>query len=243
MNSREFFRFAQICLENTGNIFRYSPKLFHMAAHPEKFSEEEKYHYVVDLMARGAMTSGVEVIAHGLENIPGEDGILVCPNHSARFDPLAIWITFPRLLGVVVDDEACHRPFIREVVTLIESQRLFKDNMRSMLEVTEEITQRLKEQANYMLFPEGRYSDAPDQVGEFMNGCFRSPLRAHRPVVPVAIVGSEPVFSGKACRPFRVHVHYLKAIMPEQMTGMRTRDLSALVHKNIQDALDLYIGE
>ena len=36
-----------------------------------------------------------------MENIPEKDGLYICSNHQEKFDPLAIWLSFPRQLEII----------------------------------------------------------------------------------------------------------------------------------------------
>ncbi|MBQ8211075.1 MAG: 1-acyl-sn-glycerol-3-phosphate acyltransferase, partial [Treponema sp.] len=142
-------------------ILKYYPKMIYMANHPEKYTEDERYEYTLKLINFLLKACDVKTSVYGEENIPAEDGFLVCSNHQEKFDPLVIWKVFPRRIGVVVNDTACHRPFIREVCLLIRSLKLFQNDMHSMVDVITRLTAELTNKRNYMIFPEGWYEEDP----------------------------------------------------------------------------------
>ena len=227
--SRNFFK-----------IIVYYPKMVYMAFHQKKYTEDEMYAYCLKMIKFAVETAGLKVDAYGLENIPQKDGFYICANHQEKFDPLAIWYTFPRKTGVILDDVATHRPFIREVCRLIKSQKLIKHNPHSVVKAYSEITKDLKAGNNYMVFPEGGYETTIRQLDEFHPGSFKSAQRAHCTILPVAIIDSFCIFDKgfKTTRP--IQIHYLKPILPEEYDGMSTTDIAELVKGRIKAHLDLY---
>jgi len=214
--------------------------MVYMAFHQKKYTEEQMYAYCLKMIKFAVDCSGLKVQAFGLENIPQEDGFYICANHQEKFDPLAIWYTFPRQLGVILDDVATHRPFIREVCRLIKSEKLIKSSTHSIVKAYSNITKELKAGYSYMVFPEGGYEEENGVLGEFHAGSFKSPQRAHCTILPVAVIDSFKIFD----RGFRttnpIQVHYLKPILPEEYEGMSTQEIAALVKSRIQAHLDIY---
>ena len=227
--SRNFFK-----------IVVYYPKMVYMAFHQHKYTVDEMYAYCLKMIKFAVDAAGLKVQAFGLENIPEKDGFYLCANHQEKYDPLAIWYCFPRQLGVILDDVATHRPFIREVCRLIKSQKLIKHNTHSVVKAYSAITKDLKAGQSFMVFPEGGYEEEPGKLGEFHAGSFKSAQRAHCTILPVAIIDSYKIFD----RGFRttnpIQVHYLKPIAPEEYDGMSTTEIAELVKARIQAQLDIY---
>ena len=211
-----------------------------MAFHQNKYTEDEMYAYCLKMIKFAVDTAGLRVDAYGLENIPENDGFYICANHQEKFDPLAIWYTFPRKTGVILDDVATHRPFIREVCRLIKSQKLIKHNPHSVVKAYSEITKELKAGNNYMVFPEGGYETTACQLDEFHAGSFKSAQRAHCTILPVAVIDSYCIFDKgfKTSRP--IQIHYLKPILPDEYDGMSTTEIAELVKGRIKSHLDIY---
>lgn len=227
--SRNFFK-----------IIVYYPKMVYMAFHQYKYTEDEMYAYCLKMIKFAIDSAGLKVEVHGLENIPAKDGFYLCANHQEKFDPLAIWYTFPRKLGVILDDAACHRPFIREVCRLLRSQKLIKHDVHSVVKAYSAITRELKNGHNYMVFPEGGYEEEQGVLGEFMPGSFKSPQRAHCTILPVAIIDSFRIFDKGFRTTLPIQVHYLKPIMPEEYENMSTCQISELVKSRIQEHVSIH---
>lgn len=226
--------------KNFINIVKCYPNMIHVANHPEKYSSDEQYETGLKLIKLLIDTCNVKVEPHGLENIPSKDGFFLCANHQEKFDPLAIWYSFPRKIGVILDDKATHRPFIREICMLIKSQKLMRKDVRSTIDSIRSITTDLKSGINYMIFPEGGYETEERQLGEFKAGSFKSPIRARCPILPVCIIDSYCIFDNgfKTTKP--IQIHYLKPIMPEEFEGMSTHELAELVKSRIKEVHDVY---
>ena len=219
-------------------ILKYYPKMIYMANHPSKYTEQERYDYTIKLINFLLKACDVQVSVFGQENIPAEDGFLVCSNHQEKFDPLVIWKVFPRRIGVVVNDTACHRPFIREVCLLIRSLKLFQNDMHSMVDVITRLTAELTNKRNYMIFPEGWYEEDPFTLSEFKGGCFKSVVRSKAPILPVALIDSYKLFKHGVQPPYEIKIHFLKPILYDEYKNLKTIEIAALVREKIQAAVD-----
>lgn len=225
--------------KNFFNILVHYPKMIYMSNHPEKYSEDEQYEYCIKLIRLLIDTCKVKVEAYGMENIPSKDGFYLCSNHQEKFDPLAIWYVFPRQIGVILNDEATHRPFIKEVCKLIRSQKLKKD-LHFLIECFSKITKDLSSGKNYMIFPEGWYESDYTQLTEFRSGCFKSPQRAKCPIVPVALIDSCKIFDKGYKSTYPIQVRFLKPIQPEEYVDLKTNEIASLVQSRIQEVVTEY---
>lgn len=209
-----------------------------VANHPKKYSSEYQYDHCVKLIKILMDNCNIRLEVYGLENIPEKDGFYLVSNHQEKFDPLAIWYTFPRRVGVILNDEATHRPFIREVCKLIKSKKLKNRKIRSVIQTFQEITEELSAGTNYMVFPEGDYEEVDGQLSKFHSGSFKSPKKAHCPILPVAIVDSFRVFDDgyKTTKP--IQIHYLKPVMASEYENLSTSEIAEMIKGRIQDALN-----
>ncbi len=226
--------------KNFFKILVFYPKMVFMALHPKKYTDEEKYTYGIRMVKHALASTKIKIEAYGLENIPPKGGLYVCANHQEKFDPLAIWATFPQQIGVILDDVATHRPFISEICKLIRSQKLIKNDNHSIIQAYTQITSDLKNGYNYMIFPEGGYEEEDGVLGEFHAGSFKSPQRAHCTILPVAIIDSFRIFDKGFKTTLPIQIHYLKPILPEEYEGMSTTEIAELVKSRIQAHLDIY---
>ena len=64
-------------------------KLCYHASHVDKYTEEEHYRMLRFITHRANKGGNVTIDAHGLENIPEENGFMFFPNHQAGSSRLA----------------------------------------------------------------------------------------------------------------------------------------------------------
>ena len=57
-------------------------KLCYMAAHPDKFTDEQHLEMLRFITERANKGGNVIIDAHGLENIPKEESFMLFPNHQ-----------------------------------------------------------------------------------------------------------------------------------------------------------------
>lgn len=231
---RSFSILCRALFLNFFNIFIHYPKMVYMCHHPDKYSMEEQYDYSIKIFKVILKTCHIKLEAYGLENIPTEDGFYLCANHQEKFDPLAIWCTIPNRVGVILNDAACHRPFIKEIVTLIKSQKLINTDIHSVLKSFAAVTRELKQGFNYLVFPEGDYEQEYNTLAEFHAGSFKSPQKAKCPIIPVALKDSYRIFDKGFRTTKPIQIHYLKPVMPEEYKDLSTKELAEMVRSRIQ---------
>ena len=222
---------------NLFNIPILYPRMVYMSKHLDKYTYDQTYKLGLKVVKSVINASHVKINPYGLENIPEGNGFYLCANHQEKFDPLAIWYTFPKKLGVILNDAACHRPAIRELCKLIKTQRLIHDDMHSILSSFSNVTKDLKSGDNYLVFPEGDYETEYNKLSFFHSGCFKSPYRAKAPIIPIALKNSFRIYDKGLRTTKPIEVHYLKPIYPDEYKNITTKELAELVRTRIQEKL------
>ena len=217
-------------------------KLCRYARHTEKYSEEEKYHHIQNILQRAVKSGNIDLTVTGQENIPQNGGYMMYANHQGMFDVLAIAATCDRPMGVVLKKELANIPFIRQVCQCTKSFAMDREDVRQSLTVIRAVTEEVAGGRAYVIFPEGTRSRKGNEMLEFHSGSFRCALKAKCPIVPVAFVDSFRVLDEKGSKPVSVQIHYLPAIPYEEYKGLNTTDLAALVKARIQEKLNKCLG-
>ena len=137
------------------------------------------------------MTSGVRVVARGLERlVPGRTYVFVA-NHQSIFDiPILFW-TLPYQLRIIAKESLGNIPFIgwhlrRTGHMLVDRKR--PDSTR-VIHWAERLTSK---GLSLIVFPEGTRS-RDGRVARFKGGSFYVALEAGLPVVPLSVIGSRHV--------------------------------------------------
>lgn len=124
--------------------------------------------------------------AIGVENIPKENGVLLCSNHIHNFDPIVVGIMLPRPIHYMAKEELFKVPVLGNIVRKCNAfpvKRGFSDReaLRTGLKI-------LKDGGIFGLFPEGHRSKT-GELGKGLSGAGFFALRSDAQVVPCAVIG------------------------------------------------------
>ena len=92
----------RIVLAALKNFYKLPPAWFKLrkyAKHTDDYSFEEKYKHIRYILRHFIPSANIDFKVTGIENIPAEDGFLLCGNHQGIFDIIAIVHTFERPLA------------------------------------------------------------------------------------------------------------------------------------------------
>ncbi len=168
-----------------------------------------------------------------MENLPGEGGYILAPNHQGKYDALGIMISHDNPCSVVIDDAKSHGFLVKQFIDLVQGKRLKKDDARQSIGVIKEVAEDTKRGRRFIIFPEGGYYHNHNTVGDFKPGCFKSAVKARAPIVPVALIDSYKVFEEWTLKKVETQVHFLKAIPYEEYKGMTTTEIAEMVRDRI----------
>ena len=214
-------------------------KLCYMAAHPDKFTDEQHLEMLRFITERANKGGNVIIDAHGIENIPKEDGFIFYPNHQGMYDMLAIVNVVPRPVSVVVKKEAANVPFIKQVISCVKGYAIDRDNVRQGMEVILNVAKDVKnKKKNFVIFAEGTRSKNGNNLLEFKGGSFKAATKTKCPIVPVALIDSFKPFDTKSIEPVTVQVHFLEPMYYEDYKDMKTTEIAETVKNRIQDTIN-----
>lgn len=214
-------------------------KLCYMAAHPDKFTDEQHLEMLRLITERANKGGNVIIDAHGIENIPKEDGFIFYPNHQGMYDMLAIVNVVPRPVSVVVKKEAASVPFIKQVISCVRGYAIDRDNVRQGMEVILNVAKDVKnKKKNFVIFAEGTRSKNGNNLLEFKGGSFKAATKTKCPIVPVALIDSFKPFDTKSIEPVTVQVHFLEPMYYEDYKDMKTTEIAETVKNRIQDKIN-----
>ncbi|MCR4955866.1 MAG: 1-acyl-sn-glycerol-3-phosphate acyltransferase [Lachnospiraceae bacterium] len=219
------------------------PLMRYVAAHPQKYSEEKRY-YLVRKLSRIVTKAGrIYTTYHGIENIPEGGNYILCPNHSGKFDALAIVNGHQRPISLVMDYERSKMYVVNEIMALIQGKRLKRDDLRQSFSIIMEMADELKNGKKFIIFPEGGYLyDKENHLYPFKAGCFKSVQKAHSTIVPVALIDSYKAYKYNSIRKSYNSCYFLKPITYDEIQGMKTQDIAALVQQRIAQKISDVTG-
>lgn len=234
-------RFIYVIIMNLFRAPYVIPKMRKEAAHPERYTEEERYNLVKYVIRLMKLSGKVHTKAYGTENLPAEGGYIMYPNHQGKYDTLGIIYTHKAPCSVVMDKSKSNTILVKEFIDLVQGKRLEKDNVRQALTIINEVAEDVKKGKRYILFPEGGYEfNNKNKVAAFKAGSFKSAIKSKAPVVPVALIDSYKVFNCFSIGKVTTQVHYLKPIFYEEYKNMKSGEIALLVQERIEQVIEAY---
>ena len=218
-------------------------KLCYYAAHVEKYTEEQRYEMLRFIDHRAVKGGNVRIDVYGAENIPKENGFMFFPNHQGLFDVLAIMEACPTPFSVVFKKEVAKVPFLKEVFACMKAYMMDREDIRQSMKVIMSVTKEVQSGRNYLIFPEGTRSKNGNKIGEFKGGSFKAATKAKCPIIPGALVDSFKPFDTHSIRQAVVQVHFLKPMYYEDYKDMKTTEIAAIVHDQVQKTIDEHLAE
>ena len=129
-------------------------RLFQMAAHPERYSLEERYALIRQIDNRAIKGGRVVIQADGMDRLPKDDGFILYPNHQGMFDVLAILWLLDRPVSVVLKKELQNIPFLKQVFACLGAYALDRSDPRQGMKVMLQMAEDVKNGRNFIIFPE-----------------------------------------------------------------------------------------
>lgn len=231
-------RLLMVVLKNIALVPAAWVKLCKYAKHTDAYSYEEKYNHIRYILKHVCKSGNIDLQVTGLENIPKEDGFLMCGNHQGIFDIVAIVDSFDRPLAAVLKKELAEIPFLKQVIQCTKSYPMDREDVRQSMKVIQATAKELIAGRNMIIFPEGTRGKNGNQMGEFHAGSFKCATMAKATIVPFAFIDSYKVLDQDGCGPLKVQLHYLKPILYEEYKGMKTNEIAALVKSRIGEVIE-----
>ena len=212
-------------------------KLCWYASHVDRYTEEERYSLLKYIDDRANKGGNLIIDAHGVENIPKENGFMFYPNHQGLYDVLAILAVCPVPFSVVAKKEVADIPFLKQVFACMKAYIIDREDIRQSMQVIMNVTKEVKEGRNYLIFAEGTRSKNGNHPQEFKGGSFKAAIKAKCPIVPVALIDSYKSFDTGSIKPLTVQVHFLEPLLYEEYKDMKSVEIAAEVKKRIEKTI------
>jgi 1-acyl-sn-glycerol-3-phosphate acyltransferase len=216
-------------------------KLCWYAAHVDRYTEEERYALLKYIDKRAVWGGNLEIEAHGVENIPKENGFMFFPNHQGLFDVLAVLQVCPVPFSVVAKKELAEVPFLKQVFACMKAFSIDREDIKQSMKVIIDVTKEVKAGRNYLIFAEGTRSRQGNKPQEFKGGSFKAAVKAKCPIVPVALIDSYKAFDTGSIEKLTVQVHFLAPMYYEEYKDMKTTEIAAEVKNRIENTINMNI--
>ncbi|MFT4146710.1 MAG: lysophospholipid acyltransferase family protein [Mobilitalea sp.] len=206
----------------------------------EKYDAATRYAYLHKVVKVVNRRGRVKIDCHGLENLPSEMGYVMFPNHQGLFDALAFLETHERPFVTVMKQEVKDTILLKEVIQLLQAEIIDRDDIRQSMKVITNMTRRVKNGENFLIFAEGTRSRKGNNLLDFKGGSFKSAMNAKCPIVPVALIDAFKAFDTSSIKPLTVQLHYLPPLYYEDYQGMKSTEIAELVTSRIKETIQTF---
>jgi 1-acyl-sn-glycerol-3-phosphate acyltransferase len=135
--------------------------------------------------------NGIVVCLEASDNMP-EPPFLLMSNHQSALDISVLLAHLPVPFKFVAKRELFRIPVFGRAMKKAGYINIDRENPREALKAIEDAVARIKGGTSVLIFPEGTRS-ADGNLLPFMKGAFSLATRAGVPVVPVAVIGTNPL--------------------------------------------------
>lgn len=198
---------------------------------------EKAYRYIQKITRKANKKGRVNIEAHGIENIPKEDGFVYFPNHQGMYDLLLFLETSPRPFSFVAKIELKNVPLLKQVMSALHCILIDRKDLRQSLNVINEMIARVSNGENFLIFAEGTRSRMGNKMNEMKGGSFKSAVKAKAPIVPCAIMNAFIPFDENSIRKVTVKIFYLEPMYYEEYKDMSTLEIAAEVKRRIEKTI------
>ncbi len=231
----KFFRSYLFC--GIYLMFTY-PKINKLIKHKDKYSFEYRYNYARKKINTLMSLLKVKIEVTGLENIEGEDKVLIVPNHNSYTDALILALIVDKPIIFVAKQETASQPFIGKFCRLIDVLFLDRNNLRQSLTVINTAKNLLNENQCVAIFPEGtRNKSNSYSLLDFKAGTFKTAMDTNSTIAPIVIKGSKDILSSSIKKNYLIKIEVLKAIKPNEYQELTSIELSQQVHDLMENKI------
>lgn len=199
-----------------------------------KVTVEEAYGVIRKAAIDANRAGRVTIEAHGIENLPAEDGFIFFPNHQGLYDVLAFLETCPRPFSFVIKKEASGIILVKQIVRALQAYAIDREDIRQSMKVINAMAEDVRNGRNFLIFAEGTRSRQGNRLLDFKGGSFKSATKAKCPIVPCALIDSFKPFDENSIKPVTVKLYYLPPMYYEEYKDMKTVEIAAEVKRRIE---------
>lgn len=189
--------------------------------------------------------AGIKVKVEGKENLPinnaaGDDdrGFIIAANHTSAADIFAILVGLRLDLCWVARASLLRKPFLGWHLKRVHIP-LARGRVGSAKRFIKDGKSKLDSGAAVVVFPEGTWKEDAGEILPFKKGAFLLARATGRPVVPVAILGSQDLLPPETLIPARgsITLRIGPAIDPKQFPDRSLDHLATETWRSITDLL------
>ncbi|MBD1371643.1 1-acyl-sn-glycerol-3-phosphate acyltransferase [Hazenella sp. IB182357] len=172
----------------------------------------------------------------GLENVPKNGPVLICPNHISNFDPPVLASTLDRQIHFMAKAELFKVPLFGKLITQLGSYPVERGNGDN--NAIQQSIRILAQNKVVTIFPEGTRSKT-GVLKEGKTGAAQIALASGTPIIPTAIISNYRLFGPVwiiFCKPIQVENYGTARELNEEVARLVTNDVMEAIRLSIQNA-------
>src|SRR5215472_5714466 len=183
-------------------------------------------------------TAGVRVHIDGLEHINPAQPAVYAANHLSALDIPVLYAHLPVQFRILAKRELFSYPFLGWHLKHSGQIPIDQGDARASLRGLNHASTSLRNGMPLVIFPEGGRS-ASGQMRDFMGGAFYMAIKAHAPVVPIVLVGTNELLPMNS---FHLRPGQVEMIIGEPIStaGLVPRQMDELAARARQIMADIY---
>ncbi|KUK36744.1 MAG: 1-acyl-sn-glycerol-3-phosphate acyltransferase PlsC [Thermacetogenium phaeum] len=168
----------------------------------------------------------------GLQNVPEKGPVLIIANHISNWDPIVVGSALKRQVHFMAKKELFKIPVLSLIIKAlgafpVDRQRVDRAAIRRALEL-------LENGKVVCIFPEGTRSKSGELLAPNSGAAYLA-LKSGAPVCPVALLGTDRIFSRGCFRKFRVRIGPLL-----DLRGQNRRDYQQVAFLMMEKIRELF---
>jgi 1-acyl-sn-glycerol-3-phosphate acyltransferase len=199
----------------------------------------EKQHRLARTWSRWILATAMcPVRVIGMERVDSSRPAIYAANHISALDIPVLYANLPFHFRILAKQELFRYPFVGGHLKRSGQFPVDQTNARAAVRSLVRAIESVKKGMPLVIFPEGGRA-ADGHIMPFMSGAFHASIKAHVPVVPLAIVHS---FEALPMNSFHIRPRELLLIVghPISPAGHSIREVDALAEKTQRVIEDMY---
>ncbi|MBN2605568.1 MAG: 1-acyl-sn-glycerol-3-phosphate acyltransferase [Bacilli bacterium] len=175
----------------------------------------------------------------GKENLPKDSGFSIYANHTSLMDiSVLMYKLYDYPVAFLAKEMVEHLPFVGKWTPKLGCVMIDRNNDRKGAESIINVIKNVKSGSTMVIFPEGTRGKEIGKMLEFKQGAFKVALKSKAPLVPISIVKPKNYPKTIWPLPRRITLVIHPAISADEISTMKSLELSEKVEKIIQGPLN-----
>jgi len=187
--------------------------------------------------------AGIRVVSSGLNNIRATKRYVYTCNHASLFDIPVVLASIPDNIRIMYKRELEKIPVFGWCLKMSPFIAIDRADGRDAMARLEETVESLRTGSSVLVFPEGTRSE-DGRVAQFKRGAFVLAARSGKPIIPVALVGTNNILPARTRRvvPGTVQLYIEEAVVLETPVSRQAESTAMVaVRTSIGRHVDLLV--